>query len=120
MVFYEAPHRLFDCLNDFAQAFGPARMVVLVKELTKVFETIHRDTVTGVIDWLTAEPARLKGVYVLVVQGATPPDVQALTPEVTRIFQLLRQELPLKQAAKLASEITGTSKNVLYALGLET
>lgn len=119
MVFYEAPHRLLDCLNDLAQAFGSARMIVLVKELTKVFETIHRDTVAGVIDWLTAEPARLKGEFVLVVQGAPPPDAQALNPEVIRIFQLLRQELPLKQAAKLASEITGISKNVLYALGLE-
>jgi len=56
---------------------------------------------------------------VLVVQGAPKPDNNALNPEAERVFQLLRKDLSLKLAAKLASEITGVSKNRLYALGLE-
>jgi 16S rRNA (cytidine1402-2'-O)-methyltransferase len=119
LVFYEAPHRLVDCLNDMVQIFGEQRQAVLVKELTKVFETIYRDTLTGIIHWLNALAERQKGEFVIVVQGAPPPDNKALTPEDERIFEILRQELPLKQAAKLASEITGISKNRWYAFGLE-
>jgi 16S rRNA (cytidine1402-2'-O)-methyltransferase len=119
LVFYEAPHRLVDCLNDMVPIFGEARQAVLVKELTKVFETVYRDTLGGIVNWLMARAERQKGEFVLVVQGAPKPDDRAISPEVERVFQLLRKELPLKQAAKLASEITGVSKNRLYALGLE-
>ena len=119
LVFYEAPHRLVDCVNDMAQIFGEARQAVLVKELTKVFETVYRDTLSGIVNWLMARAERQKGEFVLVVQGAPKPDNNALNPEAERVFQLLRKDLSLKQAAKLTSEITGVSKNRLYALGLE-
>jgi len=119
LVFYEAPHRLLDCLNDMIQIFGQQRKAVLVKEITKVFETVYRDTLSGLCQWLNARAERQKGEFVLVVQGAPRPDEKALSPETKRIFYLLRKELPLKQAAKLTSEITGVSKNTLYALGLE-
>lgn len=119
LVFYEAPHRLVDCVNDMAQIFGEARQAVLVKELTKVFETVYRDTLSGIVNWLMARAERQKGEFVLVVQGAPKPDNNALNPEAERVFQLLRKDLSLKLAAKLASEITGVSKNRLYALGLE-
>jgi 16S rRNA (cytidine1402-2'-O)-methyltransferase len=119
MIFYETPHRLLDCLTDMTPIFGQGRIIVLAKELTKLFETVHKDTLAGLIDWLTAQPERQKGEFVLVVQGAPPPDEKTVSPETQRIFQILRQELPLNQAAKLTSQITGASKNVLYALGLE-
>lgn len=119
LVFYEAPHRMLDSLNDIVQNFGEEREAVLVKELTKMFETVYRDSLSGIINWLTTRPERQKGEFVLVVQGAPPPDDKVLSPEVKRIFHLLRKELPLKKAAKLTSEITGASKNMLYALGLQ-
>jgi 16S rRNA (cytidine1402-2'-O)-methyltransferase len=118
LVFYEAPHRLLDCLQDMLSSFGPTREAVLVKELTKVFETIYRDTLTGIITWLQIDEQRQKGEFVLILQGAQPERDNSLTPEVKRIFHLLRQDLPLKQAAKLTSEITGISKNILYDFGL--
>ncbi len=117
LVFYEAPHRLLDSLNDMVQSFGQEREAVLVKELSKVFETVYRDSLEGIVKWLGV--GRQKGEFVLVVQGAPPPDDNVLSPEVKRIFHLLGKELPLKKAAKLTSEITGVSKNSLYALGLE-
>lgn len=119
MIFYETPHRLLDCLTDMTQVFGQGRVIVLAKELTKLFETVQKDTLANLIEWLTAQPERQKGEFVLVVQGAPPPDEKTVSPETQRIFQILRQELPLNQAAKLTSQITGTSRNVLYALGLE-
>jgi 16S rRNA (cytidine1402-2'-O)-methyltransferase len=119
LVFYEAPHRLLDCLNDMMQIFGETRETVLVKELTKVFETVYRDTLIGIINWLNAEPQRQKGEFVLVVQGASKFNDNTINPEAEQIFNILHKELPLKQAAKLTSEITGVSKNLLYAFGLK-
>lgn len=119
LVFYEAPHRIFDCLNDMVQIFGEMREAVLAKELTKLFETIYRDTLGGILNWLKTRDSLQKGEFVIVVQGAPEPDKRAIDSETERIFQLLRKELPLKQAAKLTGKITGVSKNVLYQFGLE-
>ncbi len=118
LVFYEAPHRVVDCLNDMAQIFGETREAVLIKELSKIFETVYRDKLSGILDWLNAKPERQKGEFVLIIQGAPPPKDKALSSEAKRIFHLLRQELPIKTAAKLTSEITGESKNSLYTFGL--
>ncbi len=118
LVFYETPHRIVACIEDMLQVFGEQREIALVKELTKIFETVYRDNLAGVLNWLQAKPERHKGEFVLVVQGFLPPDNKTITPEAERIFKLLRKELSLKQAAKLTSEITGISKNSLYALGI--
>jgi len=118
LVFYEAPHRLIESLTDMAEIFGSERVAVLAKELTKVFETVYRNTLTQLLDWLNEQPVRQQGEFVLVIQGAVPKQ-NIVDAEVTRIFHLLREELPLNQAARLTSKLTGVSKNVLYQLGLE-
>lgn len=118
LAFFEAPHRLCSCLEDMITVFGDQRTAVLAKELTKVFETIYRNTLIGLKDWLEVEPSRQKGEFVLVVQGMPLPDKQVVDPEATRIFQILRRELPQKQAARLASHITGINQNTLYKLSL--
>lgn len=121
LVFYEAPHRILDCLQDLITILGPDRTAVLGKELTKLFEQVHRDTLAGIYTWLTALPERQQGEFVLVVQGA-PAQIadKTISPEVAQILNILRQELPLKQAAKLTSTLTGVSKNALYTFGLES
>ena len=118
LVFYEAPHRILDCIRDMKQIFGEQRLAAVIKELTKCFETIYRSTLTDLLQWLAAQPERQKGEFVIVVQGAPPPDNQTLDLNTKRIFNRLRQDLPLKQAAQLTSEITGISKNILYNFGL--
>ncbi|HHB92743.1 MAG TPA: 16S rRNA (cytidine(1402)-2'-O)-methyltransferase [Thioploca sp.] len=118
LVFYEAPHRIIACVQDMLRIFGKQREVTLVKELTKMFETIYRDNLSGILNWLQDKPEHTKGEFVLVVQGFIPPDNKIITPEAERIFLLLRKELSLKQASKLTCEITGISKNSLYAAGL--
>jgi 16S rRNA (cytidine1402-2'-O)-methyltransferase len=119
LAFYEAPHRLMESLNDMVEIFGAERMAVLAKELTKVFETVYRATLANIVEWLNERPERQQGEFVIVIQGAAiqPKVVDA---EVTRIFHQLREELPLNQAARLTSKLTGVSKNTLYQLGLES
>lgn len=118
LVFYEAPHRILDCIEDMKQVFGEQRLAAVVKELTKCFETIYRSTLAELLQWLAAQPERQKGEFVIVVQGAPPLNNKILDLNTKRIFNLLRQNLPLKQAAQLTSEITGISKNILYNFGL--
>lgn len=117
-VFYEAPHRILSCITAMQQVFGEEREITLVKELTKLFETVYRASLPDVIKWLEEEPVRQKGEFVIVLSGAAPQEC-SIDAETQRILNLARQQLPLKKAAKLVSEITGISKNQLYQLGVE-
>ena len=67
--------------------------------------------------WFAADPNRIRGEFVLVVDGA--PAAEGLDAEAERVLGLLLAELPLKRAARLAAEITGAPKNALYARALE-
>lgn len=117
LIFYEAPHRLLNTLKNIKAIFGAERVAVLAKELTKTFETIYSAEITEIITWLEAEPARQKGEFVLLIHGANPKPNNDIDPETLRILQILRTELPNKQAAVLTARITGISKNKLYDIG---
>ncbi|MCK5719189.1 MAG: 16S rRNA (cytidine(1402)-2'-O)-methyltransferase [Thiomargarita sp.] len=119
LVFYEAPHRLINCLNDMKSIFGESREIVLAKELTKVFEKVYRGSFSNIIDWLNEKPERQKGEFVILVEGALKESSDKIDVETERVFKILSQELSLKQAAKLTSRITGANKNSLYKFGLE-
>jgi 16S rRNA (cytidine1402-2'-O)-methyltransferase len=117
LVFYEAPHRVEECVADMRAVLGDERRVVLARELTKLFESLHVCTLAEAEDWLAADPARRKGEFVLIVEGATesrPPSADAAH----RVLTTLLEELPLKKAVAVASRITGGRKNELYKLAL--
>jgi 16S rRNA (cytidine1402-2'-O)-methyltransferase len=118
LVFYEAPHRLLDSLGDMALSLGRDRVVVIAREITKMFESFHRCTLGDAPAWLNEDANRLKGEFVLIVQGAaTMADESAEQTE--RVLEILLREVPLKQAVLLAAEITGAKRNALYARALE-
>jgi 16S rRNA (cytidine1402-2'-O)-methyltransferase len=117
LIFYEAPHRLLDCLQDIREVFGDHREVVMARELTKTFETIKRAPVAELCNWVAADHHQQKGECVLLVKGSS--SVANESAEGERVFDLLAAELPLKQAAALAAKITGAKKNSLYQYGLE-
>jgi 16S rRNA (cytidine1402-2'-O)-methyltransferase len=115
LVFYEAPHRVLDTVADLATVFGQ-RTLVIGRELTKLFETIHSLPLPEALDWLKADPNRQRGEFVLMLSGASG---EADSGEGERVLKLLLADgLPTKQAAKLAASITGASKNALYDLAL--
>jgi len=118
LVFYEAPHRARETVADFAEAFGSGRELIIARELTKLFETLHACTLGNALAWFDADPNRLKGEFVLIVEGA-PSARDTGAEEAERVLQLLLGELPLKQAVRLATEITGAKKNALYERALE-
>ena len=116
LVFYEAPHRILETVVSLAVVFGPARTLVMARELTKLFETIHSCPLGEAHDWLLADTNRQRGEFVLLVSGAL---VSGDDGEAERVLKLLLDDgLPVKQAAKLAHAITGAGKNALYELAL--
>ncbi len=117
LVFYEAPHRINETVAALLAVLGPARQVVLAREITKMFETIHRCTLADAPAWLAAEANRQKGEFVVLVDGATP--VADDQNDADRLLTILLAELPVKQAAQLAAQITGQKKNALYERALQ-
>lgn len=116
LVFYEAPHRILETVAALAAVFGPQRTLVMARELTKLFETIHSGPLGEAHDWLLADANRQRGEFVLLVSGAL---AIADDGEGERVLKLLLAEgLPVKQAAKLGQAITGVGKNALYELAL--
>lgn len=119
LVFYEAPHRVLESVIAMAEILGAERQFVMARELTKTFETFYRCKLGEAHDWLAADANQQRGEFVLLIEGATAIDEQEISDETLRVLALLLQELPLKQAVKLATDITGVKKNALYARALE-
>ncbi|QIW15305.1 16S rRNA (cytidine(1402)-2'-O)-methyltransferase [Pasteurellaceae bacterium RH1A] len=119
LIFYESTHRILDTLEDMQTALGADRYVVMARELTKTWETIHGDELGNLIDWLKADHNRIKGEIVLVVEGKPETDEEGFSPQAVKLLQLLTNDLPLKKAATIVAETFGYKKNALYQYGLE-
>ena len=91
MVFYEAPHRILDCAGALAGVFEPSRQVVFARELTKMFEEIHRCPLSDALAWLAQDAHREKGEFVVLLEGATEP-ADAEEVEAERILSILLLE----------------------------
>ncbi|ELR66373.1 rRNA small subunit methyltransferase I [Photobacterium marinum] len=118
MIFYESPHRIMDSLADMLEVLGAERQVVLARELTKTYETIHGAPLGELIEWLGEDSNRIRGEMVLLVAGHRAQKDE-LPADALRTVALLTKELPLKKASALAAEIHGVKKNALYKWGLE-
>ena len=118
LVFYEAPHRILECAAALAAVFEPTRQVVFARELTKLFEEIHRCPLSEAVAWISADPHREKGEFVVLLEGATVAQ-DAEDAEAERILAILLAECSVKQAANLTAQITGRKKNALYDRALE-
>ncbi len=120
LIFYEAPHRILECVEDMQAIFGGERLALLGRELTKTFETLKGLPLAGLREWIAADSNQQRGECVLLLAGwEAPPGEPAVGAEALRVLDLLLAELPLKRAAALAAEITGVRKNLLYQAALE-
>lgn len=118
MVFYEAPHKLEDTLEDFVAVFGGERRIALCRELTKLHEEVVRTTVGQALADCATRPPR--GEYVLVVEGAPEAPAQEADPQAAleRVAQLRGEGLSLKEACAKAGEEFGIKKRQLYDMSL--
>ncbi len=114
LVFYEAPHRVQECLADLAAVLGGQRRLTVARELTKRFEQVQELALGEAAEWLAADPNRSRGEFVLLVEGA-PQAQETDAAEARRVLDSLLEELPPSQAARLAARLTGRGRDELYA-----
>ena len=116
-VFYEAPHRIVECIASIAAVFGGDRRIGIARELTKLFEQVQVCRLDEASAWLEQSENHRRGEFVLLVEGCAQAGSQNES-DPQRVLEILLRELPLKQAVGLAAEITGTKKNTLYEKAL--
>ena len=129
LVFYESPHRLQDTLEDCAAVFGDARGATVAREITKLHETAYRGPLRELASRAASDADFGRGEIVLVIAGSAPASDESdgrgadgHGGELDRVLKILLGELPLKQAARLAAQITDARDNEAYkrALHLQT
>ena len=118
MIFYEAPHKLLNTLEDMAQVFGGDRPISLCRELTKLHEEVVRTTLAEAIALYAEQPPR--GEFVLVVAGAPEKEAEAPTEEdaAAHVAALMAQGLSRKDAIKQTAKDLNLPKNVVYDAAL--
>jgi 16S rRNA (cytidine1402-2'-O)-methyltransferase len=120
LVFFEAPHRIAECLEDMSAAFGRERRAAVARELTKVFETVYRGTLECLNAQARSDANFTRGEITVVVEGA--PRAAAEDGAGARLdatLAVLLTELSPSKAAALAARLTGTRRNDAYARAIE-
>jgi 16S rRNA (cytidine1402-2'-O)-methyltransferase len=113
LVFYESAHRIGESLADLVAAFGAQREATLGRELTKRFETLLGPTLGTIAAAVDADPNQRRGEFVLVVRGNEDREAACLA-EGRRLYAKLAAHLKPSQAARLAAELSGAPRKVLY------
>jgi 16S rRNA (cytidine1402-2'-O)-methyltransferase len=120
-VFYEARHRIVECLADLASTFGSTRRAVVARELTKLHETVYAGTLAELGERIGACADDQLGEFVVVVEGL-PEDAAAdaaRLAEGRRLYRALAKELKPSAAARIAAEISGAPRRALYGEAAE-
>jgi 16S rRNA (cytidine1402-2'-O)-methyltransferase len=123
LVIYEAPHRVRETLEDCVAAFGEARRATVVREATKLHETTYRGSLLELLNKAKSDEDFGRGEIVLLIGGtpqtADSSDAESQTKaQLDKVLTSLLAELPLKQAARLAAQITGARDNEAYKRAL--
>lgn len=113
LLFYESSHRIEETLADAVAVIGADRPAAIARELTKLFETVLNGTLGELHARVAADADQRKGEFVLLIQGVGD-DADAKLIEGRRVYVKLIEHLSPSTAAKLAAEITGAPRKVLY------
>lgn len=117
IIFYEAPHRLRQTLQDFAKFFGGDREIVLARELTKIHEEFWRGIITDAIEYYTThEP---QGEFTVLIKGAELTKLVLSEDNIKiELQKLLQQGMSRSEASRyLAAEISMPRRQI-YQLAL--
>ena len=113
MVFYEAPHKLTATLKDLYKYLGDRR-IALIKELTKIHETVERTTLSEACEKYSAQAP--KGEFVIVIEGSTEPKQKevSLDEAVALAKGLVENGMAINDAAKEIAKETKLKKGDIY------
>lgn len=114
MVFFEAPHRLAEALDDMNTVFGPDRRIAVCRELTKTYEEVIRGTIAEVQQWATTE---ILGEIVIVVHGSEPLAIEDQTVWIEQVASRVEVGYSQKDAiAEVAKELRVPKREVYDAV----
>jgi len=121
LIFFEAPHRLLESLQDMAQVMGGTREAALARELTKTFETIRMAPLDELLAWVEADKDQQRGESVVLLRGH---DVELMPEEsgvsaASLLDSLLKHGVSVKTAAAITEEVLGGRKKAHYQYALE-
>lgn len=115
LIFYEAPHRIRECLHDMHTIFGGQREIGIARELTKQFEQIKRGSLSSILSQVEQLALKPKGEWVIVLQAEPPkPNVHVLEPLLLELLEWM----PLKKAVGIVARESKFPKNQVYELAL--
>ena len=119
MIFYEAPHKLLNTLEDMAGVFSEDRAISLCRELTKLHEEVVRTTLGEAISLYRENPP--KGEFVLVLAGAAPKEKKVATSQdaAARVAELVERGMSRKDAIKQTAKELDLPKNVVYEAAIQ-
>lgn len=121
LIFYEAPHRITEMVEDLNLILGETREAVICRELTKTFETIYKASLKKISLWLNQNNDHKKGEFVVIISGIPDNEKEDLNQAQAKLLVkklILELELPLKKSVQIASELFDVSKNALYQWAL--
>jgi 16S rRNA (cytidine1402-2'-O)-methyltransferase len=116
MVFFEAPHRIVETLEDMQQEFGAERAVCVARELTKTHESVYRGSIALLLQIAAQDGNFARGEITLVVAGQTGRSAAPDDAFVARALDLLSAELPPSRAAAVVAQLTGRRKADVYSM----
>ena len=119
LIFYEAPHKLLSTLTDMLEYLGD-RKISLCRELTKIHEEVFRTTISGAVEFYTAN--KPKGEFVLVIEGADENEIcpaENIEQAFKQVKNLVEKGMRGADACKQIAKATGFSKGELYAMLVE-
>lgn len=111
LIFYEAPHRISECLADMVAVFGADRVATLCRELTKTFETVKKLPLGQLLEFVVNDPNQQRGEIVLVVAGNTQQQSQT---DYDDWLLAIAKELPPKKASGVVADVLGLKKSEVY------
>ena len=115
MMFYVPARDLYRVLTDAAAAFGTDRRAVVCRELTKRFETVRRDRLEALAEWVQGDPDQQRGEAVLIIEGASDePSAPAL--DTALLARELASELPPARAARILVKVSGMDRREAFSL----
>jgi 16S rRNA (cytidine1402-2'-O)-methyltransferase len=122
LIFYEAPHKLLDTLSQMAEIFGEEREISIVKEITKVHESVMLTNLSKAIEFFKQNPP--KGEYVLVVKGYEDAKEKEQENNIELIREKLNEKLlqgfSRKEAARMVADELKLPKNKVYKIMVES
>lgn len=118
LIFYEAPHRLVETLDDMSAILGARRPATISRELTKRFETTYSGTLAELAETAGRDENMSRGEIVIVVAGSSAPPAQAAALNAEQLLRALLEELSPAQAAKVTARITGVKRAELYEIAI--